>query len=309
MFVITMLRVLWATHMKPENDWEIDYIRSILNTMDIPYTIEHVDRMEHIVPGALIVINHSINYLAYLSQYEQRRIPFGILHLSDEWFDDNVEFYNYSMCKFAFRNYYHELFDKYPKLKYFALGFKRKFWNQYFGDSPRSVSYNARPYMWSFAGAPRTPERQAVLKMFDEVKPNKVHFEMGNSFLITATGLPTEDYRQLVIQSKFTLCAPGISNTLSGDTFRVTEALECGSIPIVVAGRNSKGVVYWESLYGVVPPFVIGETWEDALEKTKQLSMDPVKCEEIRIACYDFWQQYKKQLGTHIADLSKQFLL
>jgi len=63
-----------------------------------------------------------------------------------------------------FRNYYHELFDKYPKLGYFALGYKRKFWNNYTGESPRMISHHARNYTWSFAGAPRTPERQAVLK-------------------------------------------------------------------------------------------------------------------------------------------------
>jgi len=145
--------------------------------------------------------------------------------------------------------------------------------------------------------------------MFDKIKPNKVHFEMGNSFAVSTTGLPTEDYRALLLQSKFTLCAPGISNTLSGDTFRVTEALECGSIPIVIAGLNSKNIVYWESLYGVVPPFVIGETWEDAFEKTMQLLSDPEQCEKVRLTCYDFWQNYKKQFGEHIGTLSKQYLL
>lgn len=303
------LRILWATHLPLEQNWELDYIRTILNTANISYTIESVESMEHIIPGSLIVINRSVNYIAYLSQYEEKGIPFGVIHISDEWFADNVEFYNYTMCKFAFRNYYHELFDVYPKLQYLALGFKRAFWNDYHGPIPRDISYQEREYIWSFAGAPRTPERQAVLKMFGVLEPNHIHFETGDSFFSIQTGLPTEDYRQLLLKSKFILCAPGVSNTLSGDTFRVNETLECGAIPIVVAGRNSKSVNYWESLYGYTPPFIIGETWEDALEKTKELMLDPTKCEGVRIACYDFWQNYKKQMGTLIANLSGEHLL
>jgi hypothetical protein len=303
------LRVLWATNLSIEQDWEVDYIKSILDTMQIPYTLESVKNMNQVVPGALIVLNHSINYLAYLSQYEMNGAPFGVIHLSDEWFDDNVEFYNFSMCKFAFRNYYHERFDRYPKLNYLALSFKIGFWEDYTGKHPREITHAERNYIWSFAGSPRCGKRQHTLELFDCLKPNLVHYEMGNSFIVRSTGLDIPEYRELMMNSKFILCAIGISNTLSGDTGRVTEALECGSIPIVLAGRNSKNVLYWKSLYGEEPPFVFGETWEECLEKTKQLLENPEYYEQTRLACYDFWQNYKKNMGNKIQGLAQRYLL
>ena len=168
--------------------------------------------------NALIVTNHSVPYMDMFNLYELSETPFGVIHLSDEWFSDDVSFYDFSMCKFAWRNYYDERFDIYPKLNYLALSYKLGFWNGYDGKSPRDITYADREYAWSFAGAPRTNERMATLQMFkDAVLPNKVHFEMGNSFCKPETGLDTNAYRALLLTTQFGLCAVGISKTLSGD--------------------------------------------------------------------------------------------
>jgi hypothetical protein len=296
-----MLQVLWATDNGCLHDWEVDYIRTLLDGMDIPYRLTTVTSIEQIVPNALILINHSVNYRDYLRLYELTGTPFGVIHLSDEWFDDDVSFYDYNTCKFAWRNYYHEQFDKYNKLKPLPLSYKKGFWKDYTGRSPRDITFQERQYAWSFAGAPRTNERQATLKMFDEVTPYKIHFETGNSFSAPETGLDTSAYRELLLNTQFGLCAIGISKTLSGDTGRVTETLETGGIPIVLAGRNSSGLTYWESLYGELPPFVIGDTWEECLAKVKELQQNPDECERVRVACYDFWTRQKAHISKEFA--------
>ena len=300
-----MLNVIWATDIGCEKDWEVDYIKELLDKIGVPYNLVTASRMDEVFPNALIVTNHSVSYMDMFHLYELSETPFGVIHLSDEWFSDDVSFYDFSMCKFAWRNYYDERFDIHPKLNYLALSYKLGFWNGYNGKSPRDITYANREYAWSFAGAPRTNERMATLQMFkDAVLPNKVHFEMGNSFCKPETGLDTKAYRALLLNTQFGLCAVGISKTLSGDTCRVTETLETGGIPIVLAGYNSKNVSYWKSLYNEDPPFIIGNTWEECLKKVNKLIEDPQECERVRLACCDFWQTYKSRisntLGYHI---------
>lgn len=296
-----MVRILWVTNIGAEKDWEVDYIKSILKYCKFEYTIETVTDINLIVPNALIIVNHSVNYMSYLYKYEVSNTPFGVIHLSDEWFNDDVRFYDFRMCQFAFRNYYSDHFERYPKLNFLALSFKNGFWKNYNGPAPLEITYKDRAYEWSFAGAPRSIKRQNTLKLFESVKPNKVHFEIGNSFSSPKTGLSTNEYRSLLLNTKYGLCAIGISNTLAGDTGRVTETLETGGVPIVLAGRNSKGVTYWRSLYGEEPPFIIGENWEECLNRV--IALSPEEYENIRVACFTFWENYKKRLGSCLTEL------
>lgn len=292
------LQVLWCTANGVENDWEVDYIKELLDATKVPYDIRSVKCMEDVVPNALIVINHSINYIGYLVQYERMRIPFGVIHLSDEWFHDCTDFYNFSMCKFAYRNYYHESFEApYPNLRYLALGYKYGFWEGH--QSVERITVYQRKYVWSFAGAPRSEERKATIELFKRVGPHLIHWEMGNSFNAPTTGLSTEAYRDLLLNTTFGLCP--IGNSPSGDSFRVTEVLECGGIPIVCAYPNSKGESYWKCMFGEEPPFVIGNTWDDCVKKVEQLVGKPQETERMRLACYTFWTNYKACIARRLA--------
>ena len=65
----------------------------------------------------------------YLYQYEKYDIPFGVIHLSDEWLGDDIHYYNFKNCKFVFRNWYHES-KKHEKVVFFPLGYKPEFWKK-----------------------------------------------------------------------------------------------------------------------------------------------------------------------------------
>jgi len=306
------LQIFWLTRHRHDADWESDYIKDLLSDLpqrNIEPEYATVRSMEQISPNALLVMNHDLNYPPYIEQYNQRRLPFGAIHLSDEWFNDHYGFYTSPMCKFVMRNYYHEDFEKFPKVSYFALSYKRGFWEDYHGENPKNIPFTARKYIWSFAGAPRTAERQATLDVFKALDPNYLHYEMGNSFSSPETGLTTAAYRDLLLSSQFGLCPIGISKTVAGETGRVTECLEAGCIPIVLAGRNSRGETYWQSLYGTPnPPFVIGSDWQDCLRQVQELLKDPAACESRRLEYYDFWQRYKKGLREKFCDLCEDLL-
>lgn len=307
------LQVLWVTKNGVESDWEVDYIRELLDLSGIPYEMKTVSRMEQVIANALIVINHSVQYIPYLRQYEQRCVPFGVIHLSDEWFDDDISFYNFEMCKFVFRNYYHEQFETCPgghKVRFLPLSYKNEFWGKNCDKvSCGNITFRDRNYVWSFAGAKRSErtDREKTLALFEQVTPHKTHYESGNSFSNPIDGLSTEDYRALLLNTQFGLCPRGISNTLSGDTCQVTESLEAGCIPIVLRGRNSKGDSYWKSLYGKDAPFVMGDTWEECLDQMQALIASGADlCEARRLECYAFWSEVKKEIGAKLAGVLKE---
>jgi len=278
-----MLTIVWGTKHPFEKEWEKDWLSLFFNSLDTEYNIINLTNINQIYNNALIVINHDINYMAYLYQYEQKNIPFAVIHLSDEWTNDNTEFYNYKMCKFVYRNYFHPRF-KLDKINFFLLGYKNEFWKDYNGVDPMNITTQEREYKWSFAGTPKHT-RHIKLDKFKSLEPNKVVWEYGDSFGIQTTGLKTNEYRELMLNSTFIICLEG---NYSVDSFRVCEALECGCIPVVVS------INYWTSILNMNPPFIVTDSWDDNFNKINAMTVNEI--EEMRIKCVQFWNEYKANL-------------
>jgi hypothetical protein len=279
-----MLTILWGTKHPFENEWERDWLSEIFRSLDIEYTITNLTETNQLVQNALIVLNHDINYIPYLRLYEENSIPFSVIHLSDEWVNDNVEFYKYPMCKFIYRNYFHPKYIN-NKVSFFALGYKKEFLK----DLPYNFSQILfssdikRDYIWSFAGTPKHT-RSDKLALFKSLQPYKIVWEEGDSFGIQTTGLKTPDYRALMLNSKFVICLEG---NYSVDSFRVYEALECGCIPVVVSK------FYWKSLFNKMPPFIVSDYWQENFSKINTLTDQNI--ETIRLECVNFWNDYKSE--------------
>lgn len=290
------LNVLWATGRDYKIDWEITWICELLKSIDIPYVIENVRSMNHIVSNALIVVNHNIPYVEYLYQYEQKGIPFGLIHLSDEYMKDSIIPYNFNTCQFVFRNYYYEALENHPKVIHFALGYKYNFWNDYKGISPEQITYNHRDYTWSFAGGMRDNRKHAISLFTKEIESHCVVIEKGNSFNDRQTGLDTNEYRSLMLNSKCVLAPIG---NWSIDSFRLYEAFECGAIPVTLKNNDTHicKPSYWEKLLNELPPFIMEDTWEKNISVVKMLLEQPETYELKRKACIDFWKRYKLRLS------------
>jgi hypothetical protein len=125
-----MLTIIWGTKYPYENEWERDWLTEIFNKLNIEYTVINIADITHLVRNAVFVLNHDTNYPPYLQQYELNSVPFGVIHLSDEWVNDNVVFYNYSMCKFIYRNYFHPKYV-HNKVTFFPLGYKKEYWKDF----------------------------------------------------------------------------------------------------------------------------------------------------------------------------------
>lgn len=294
------LRVLWATGRDYKIDWEISWIRELLDKANISYTIENVTAMNHIVSNALIVVNHNIPYVAYLYQYEQYGLPFGLIHLSDEYMKDDLRPYDFKMCQFVFRNYYYEILENHPKVKHFALGYKYEFWNNYSQASPLDKTHSQRKYAWSFAGGMRDNRKNAITLFKDTIEPNNIVIEQGNSFNDRQTGLDTIEYRNLMLNSKFVLAPIG---NMSIDSFRLYEALECGAIPITIKNNTThiSYPSYWHKLFNEEPPFIMEDTWEENINRIKELLANDELYEQKRLECIHFWNRYKEKLTQNLS--------
>jgi len=296
-----VLKIVWATGRHYKNDWEYSWICELFK--DIPVEFVNLTNMADIYENAIIVFNHDIPYIEYIVRYERFKIPFGLIHLSDEYTRDPIQVYDLTMCKFVLRNCYRLECAQHPKVLQFPLGYKKHFWEGGNRQDGFTRSIATREYVWSFAGGMRE-NRKHAMELFEKIPyhKHKVVIETGNSFSVPVSGLLTEDYRNLMLQSIFVLCPEG---NVSVDCFRVYEALECGCIPIVLK-RNSfqwfPDSSYWKVITHSTtePPFVMEESMEENKTVMLHLLEDPEQLEERRVACWMFWQETKKRLQETI---------
>jgi hypothetical protein len=100
------------------------------------------------------------------------------------------------------------------------------------------------------------------------VATNVCHVLVSDRFNNQHDGLDGADYVQLLTQSVFTLCPSGSNE----ETYRVWEALEAGSIPVVKRSRA------WKPL-GLDHPLYVVESWDELprlLEAAMQKSTDSI---------------------------------
>jgi hypothetical protein len=307
-----MLSVIWATGTDFKVDWESSWILDLLDGID--FTIRNVAHINDIVPNALIVMNHNIPYGQYLRAYENARVPFGLIHLSDEYINDDIGPYSFQMCMFVFRNYYRAIPEGLRnKVTFFGLGYKYGFWNGVSAEERQQMQCkraSVRELVWSFAGGMRS-NRESSFKEITKITPNKVVTEHGNSFNNVRTGLCTKDYRELMCNSKFVLCPVG---NVSVDCFRVYEALECGAIPIALRKNSFQdtGVSsYWNTLMSYEPSFVMAESMDCNAQTVMKLLADVNSAElidSIQQQCIAEWDTYKKELRLKLKNAVVQNL-
>ncbi len=100
--------------------------------------------------------------------------------------------------------------------------------------------------------------RAAVLSTFKDFLPNKLSYTAG---WCGEGSLGPEEYRTILAMSIFAPCPPGNYNQ---ETFRLYEALEAGTIPIVLRSTNAQPYDYWKCIFGTEDSIIIVENWEDA---------------------------------------------
>jgi GR25 family glycosyltransferase involved in LPS biosynthesis len=230
---VVELTVLWTCP-----DWEIDWISEMLEGAGIQFKIVLDPGLEHVAPNALVALSQNDErtrppevLARYLLSFKQRGYRVGVLHMSDE--DYTAPTYFYPWVDYVLRNHYQQELARLPHVLAIPLGYKKGFWTA--GDAPAARASAAagldrtRRYLWNFVGQTHDkPTRKTMLAAARQLAGEGYLKLTG--FWNDSAGLSTQDFRNLLLDSRFTLCPRGFVHP---ESFRLSEALETGSVPII----------------------------------------------------------------------------
>ncbi len=264
-----------------KNIVEEDWIMELLSGFDIKI-IEDGD-CEKIINNSIIVVQrHNFEYYRKL---QEKNYKFGVIYLSDE----SCAMRYCHIPEFILKNYWHKNYSN-DNVLVVPLGYKIGFWNN---CTKNILSIRERPFNWSFAGQIiDKPTREIMVSHMKSVLNSKIY---ETSDFLDANGLSIYAYRELLLKSIFVPCPTGYVNM---DSFRLYEALECGCIPIV----ETKPLDYFKKFLGD-HPFISIESWDQAPKIISELLEDRALLERRRLECYNWWQNYKKELKIKVTDI------
>jgi hypothetical protein len=175
-----------------------------------------------------------------------------------------------------------------------------------------SIPATQRKYVWSFAGHMDKSSRPEMAAALARVEPHYLFSSSPVPGFVTALWAPEHKrllappaYYELLFDSTFSPCPMGNVNL---ECFRVYEALECGSIPIV---EKRWSMDYFRTLFGEHPIPTIG-SWREARHVIDSLLRDPYGLNALQDKCIEWWRNYKKEYsasaGRFLAERSAAIL-
>lgn len=240
------INLIWCVKSQYEKDFSFDWIEEVFSNFEINHIDDFQNKFENFENNSVIVVsvqkdsNNSL--ISYIQKFNQLNLNYSILHLSDEAFEQNIDFY--AVSKKIVRNYYNEEYSEKFNVMTIPLGYQTGLKKI---ETDRDIDLN-------FVGQLKS-DRFEMLSTF-KILPNTYFFltRMWND----PNSLNLKQYSEVLSRSWFTLCPRG---WISLDSFRINEALECGSIPVSILDKD--GTDYFEKIYGEYP-FIVAKDWNDA---------------------------------------------
>jgi hypothetical protein len=226
-------------------------------------------------------------YNGFANGLEKSGKQMTILHLSDEFCNDPVDFYNSSAVKLVIRNYYRPNLPM-NKVDIIPLGYA----NGRSAAQLSTPSFESRPYLWSFAGSMDRPGRSQAIDILKST---------GNFMLADkpswgdAQKLGVNEYIQLNQQTKFVPCFSGSSAL---ESYRLYEALEQGAIPIYVPDGQD---TYIEVLGK--HPILSFPSWQKVTELLPTLVQNAAVMEDHRRILSTWWQGKKADIKNRLKNI------
>ncbi len=271
---MTRLTLIWQYRLFSERDWIREVFRPIAGK-DV-YDEEH-----RVVLDDCLVIDSWLHAqsLSYFEQFRGKNA--WLLHLCDETYEGGYEVYD--CFRGVFRCYWSNIFH--PRLvMQIPLGYSAGI-----QASSDQLTAAQRPYLWSFLGRAEASSRPEMMKGLLPITPHLLH----NTAIGTAKRLEKASYQEILRQSVFIPCPMGNVNL---ECYRVYEALQSGSIPIV---EKRPSLDYFKKLLGPhpLPTFT---TWNEAGQFLHRIRGDHEAQDQLIAACSQWWSDFKKNLSTRI---------
>jgi hypothetical protein len=263
-------------HLMPDFQW----IREIFK----PLAGEQIfERDRRTIVDNCLLIDGWFHHLPrdYYRQFRGKNA--WLLHLFDETYEGGYDVYD--NFRGVIRTYWTDMFNP-RRVMQIPLGSIN-------GFNLDLVSQDAaqRPYLWSFLGSGKRGSRPEMLNALKPLKPSFIHVTDAGS----VQPIEKDRYQEILRESIFVPCAMGNVNL---DTFRISEALECGAIPVL---EKRMRFDYFAKLFGPhpLPTFA---NWSLAARFLEATYNDRDALNRLQRVCSGWWSDYKHNLTARIVD-------
>ena len=279
-------------HMKeiaPQTFYELQWLESVYQKKIVykPLTImadvvasQNPTILYQKIPGKLI----TPLFQSFLDILKDVNATVNILHLSDEFANDDISFYTHPAIKHIYRNYWRNDIKRYEnKVTLLPLGYAN---GRHATHLPPSPSFSERSHLWAFAGALDRAGRQEALNTLHQATPYAEHTtpQWGDK-----NQLQGPQYIELLRKAKFVPCFRG-SHAL--ESYRLYEALEHGAIPIYVPSESHNTNDEYTELFGQ-HPFLGFPSWSMAASLLPKLALQTEAMEKHRQTLQQWWATKK----------------
>jgi GR25 family glycosyltransferase involved in LPS biosynthesis len=266
--------------------YEFAWIKQIFSFMP-NFEIELLRHDDRPTDVPIVVVQRPVEETAIvLKGWSDAGLEFYVLHMSDEFCSDPIDFYKLPGCKGVVRNY---LRTEESKVVTIPLGFHWAIPNgEPYIHTPRPPF---RELAWSFVGTGWLGRREKLnpLTLVDE---NKVVFmDDWNS----PDMLAREECLSIMLNSWCIPCPSGHN----GETFRFYEALEAGAVPIVVRENNEAFLKFVASHFQIM----VANNWEHAAQLVYTLKKQTEVYEKYRNGVLAGWEGMKRKAKEDVRKL------
>jgi GR25 family glycosyltransferase involved in LPS biosynthesis len=245
-------------------------------------------------PIVVVQKHHFEAYQALLSKWSAAGSDYFILHLSDEFVNDPIGFYEDKHCLGVLRFYNRADLTESMQKKTIILPLGYHYTLSGGSDNPaeKTPRLPFRNLRWSFSGT-RWRNRENDIKPFMTTEPN--HLLLVDTWE-SKQKTERQQYLSGLLDTYFVPCMPGNNN----ETFRVYEALECGCIPLYVKqGDQDRHADFLMDELGIMP----SSNWEEASKLMNHLLQNISLLENYRTMILNRWVALKRKLTSEISTL------
>ena len=221
---------------------------------------------------------HLPQMLHLFQQLEANRIPFKVIHISDEFGTDDLSFYSFSMCTAVLRNYLREEVQSMKHVLTIPLGYHQQ-------PTQKHKTFEERDLVWSFHGTDWF-DRSIQLREFVSFTPYSCHLQPHWNH---PTATKEKLYLSLLGNSKFCPVLKG----QNPETFRLYEALEAGCLPVTTI-TDTVYVAWIEKHLGLSSLY----DWTHP-----SIALSSTITEETRLEVGRRWNTWKQSIKTACATL------
>ena len=258
---------------------------------DVKVSIDQVSADDPLDDRHLIVVIRKPMWseqLQWLDKLTNKGKTFKIIHLSDEFLNDPIHFYNWPNVTAILRNYHRDDLPENPKVLVIPLGY-------HWPAASIKKNFMEREYMWSFAGT-NWANRQSEMAPLNDIQPNKA---LWYSNWRDPQNLGEDEYMALLANTKCVPCPRG--NNV--ETYRFYEALESGCIPVFI---DYPDTIKWMQQFNMGDKsmnFYRLTDWTMAAAFINAVQEDQLMITEYRTMILTAWNLFKDSLKKKIKDL------